>query len=75
MLFLEEFSNPLRIKSLRASSKNEVMNWQPFWFLHLCIKCADVQRTYAKIRFFTEYAKHLLFFFFNKYRYCQVTVL
>lgn len=29
-LFLEEFSNPLRIKSLRASSKNEVMNWQPF---------------------------------------------
>lgn len=75
ILFLEEFSNPLRIKSLRASSKNEVMNWQPFWFLHLCIKCADVQRTYAKIRFFTEYAKHLLFFFFNKYRYCQVTVL
>lgn len=30
ILFLEEFSNPLRIKSLRASSKNEVMNWQPF---------------------------------------------
>ncbi len=29
-VFLEEFSNPLRIKSLRASSKNEVMNWQPF---------------------------------------------
>lgn len=30
LVFLEEFSNPLRIKSLRASSKNEVMNWQPF---------------------------------------------
>jgi hypothetical protein len=30
MVFLEEFSNPLRIKSLRTSSKNEVMNWQPF---------------------------------------------
>ena len=69
-LFLEDSSNPPRIKSLRGSSKNEVMNWQPFWFLHLCIKCTDVQRTYAKIRFFTEYAKHLLFFFSNKYKYC-----
>ena len=39
--------------------KNEVTSWQPFWFLHTCINCADVQLTLCKGTIFTEHAKHL----------------
>lgn len=65
LLFLEESHNPLRIKSLCGSSKNEVTSWQPFWFLHTCINCVDVQLTLCKGTIFYGTCKTPLIFLFS----------
>ena len=65
LLFLEESHNPLRIKSLCGSSKNEVTSWQPFWFLHTCINCVDMQLTLCKGTIFYGTCKTPLIFLFS----------
>ena len=62
---MEESHNPLRIKSLYGLSKNEVTSWQPFWFLHTCINCVDVQPTYCKGTIFYGTCKTPLIFLFS----------
>lgn len=43
--------------------KNEVTSWQPFWFLHTCINCVDVQLTLCKGTIFYGTCKTPLIFF------------
>jgi len=66
LLFLEESHNPLRIKSLCGSSKNEVTSWQPFWFLHTCINCVDVQLTLCKVYDFLRNMQNTFDFSFQQ---------
>ena len=62
---MKESHNPLRIKVYADHQKNEVTSWQPFWFLHTCINCVDVQLTLCKGTIFYGTCKTPLIFLFS----------
>ena len=47
--------------------KKEVTSWQPFWFLHTCINCVDVQLTLCKGMIFYGTCKTPLIFLFSNH--------